>query len=229
LSAARSGPSSERPALDRRILVQALRVLVITDERLAAPRPVDLVVRQAIAGGARAVQLRAKAMGARDLLVEAQRLLDITRREGALLFVNDRADVALAVGADGVHLGPDDPPVAAVRGAAPPGFLIGFSTDDPVEARRAEADGADYLGCGAVWSTGTKNVGEEAIGLDRLDEVARAVGIPVLAIGGVTPERAREVARTRAAGVAVVGAVMRAEDPAAVTASLLEPFLERGD
>jgi thiamine-phosphate pyrophosphorylase len=203
-------------------------VLVITDESLAAPRAVDLVVRQAIEGGARAIQLRAKAMPARELLIAARRLLDVTRPSRALLVVNDRADVALAAGADGVHLGPDDLPVTAVRKAASRGFLIGFSTDDPEEARRAEADGADYLGCGAVWSTGTKDVGGEAIGVDRLDEVAHAVSIPVLAIGGVTLERAREVARTRAAGVAVVGALMRAEDPRATAASLLEPFLTRG-
>jgi thiamine-phosphate pyrophosphorylase len=141
--------------------------------------------------------------------------------------VNDRLDVALAAGADGAHLGADDLPLEAARRVTPPDFLLGYSTDDPDAARRAEAEGADYLGCGAVWRTSSKAVGDEAIGIDRLDQVSRAVRIPVVAIGGITRARASDVARTRAAGVAVIGAVMDAADARAATAALLAPFLNR--
>jgi thiamine-phosphate pyrophosphorylase len=197
---------------------------VITDARLAAPRSVEDVVAAALQAGARAVQLRDKSATPREQVAAAGRLLELTRPVGALLFVNDRLDVALAAGADGVHLGPDDLPVEAARRAAPAGLLVGYSTDDPERARSAAAEGADYVGCGAVWSTGTKAVGDEAIGLERLDAVARAVDVPVVAIGGITPERAAEVARTHAAGVAVVSAVMAAPHPGDAVRALLEPF-----
>lgn len=221
------GDRLDPSGLGRPPLGSLLRVLVITDSAAAAPRPVEEVVREALAGGARAIQLRAKKATGRELLGMARRLRGLTKSSGALLIVNDRMDVALAASADGVHLGAEDLSVAAVKTAAPPGFLVGFSTDDPEEAVRAEAEGADYLGCGAVWATSTKDVGDEAIGIDRLDQVCRTVRIPVVAIGGITPARALEVARTRAAGVAVVGAVMAAADPRAVVSALLEPFLRR--
>jgi thiamine-phosphate pyrophosphorylase len=208
-------------------LWKALRLVVITDFKLAAPRPLEHVVREALAAGARAIQLRDKTASTAQLLNTALTLRQVTHEAYALLFVNDRLDVALAAGADGVHLGPDDVPLEAARRVAPPGFLLGYSTDDPDAARRAEAEGADYLGCGAVWRTSSKVVGDEAIGLDRLDQVSRAVRIPVVAIGGVTAERARAVALTRAAGVAVIGAVMEAPDPRAAASELLEPFLNR--
>ena len=170
------------------------------------------------------VQLRDKDVGAGALVEMARRLLPATHAAGARLIVNDRADVAAAAGADGVHLGPDDLPVAEVRAFARTGFIIGYSTDDPDEAREAEEAGANYLGCGAVYETATKDVGAEAIGLERLDQVARAVRIPVVAIGGVTPERATEVATTAAAGTAVVGGVMTAGNPEEVVRALMAPF-----
>jgi thiamine-phosphate pyrophosphorylase len=202
-------------------------LIVITDAGLAAPRSVEEVVAAALDAGARAVQLRAKRASPAEQVALARLLLALTRPVGARLFVNDRVDVALAANADGVHLGPDDLPVKAARRAVPAGFLVGYSTDDPDDAQRAVADGADYLGCGAVWRTGTKAVGEEAIGLDRLDQVAGAVTVPVVAIGGITPDRARAVAQTRASGVAVVRALMAASDPRAVARALLWPFLSR--
>ncbi len=208
-------------------LREALQVLVITDRRLAAPRSLDQVVRAAVAAGARAIQVRDKGATARELVATTRRIREISAATGTLLFVNDRLDVALAAGADGVHLGPDDIPVAAARAWAPPELLIGYSTDDPADARRAQDEGADYIGCGAVYATASKNVGDESIGTARLDEVARAVTIPVLGIGGVTISRAAEVAGTAAAGVAVIGAVMGATDPGAAVEGLLAPFLAR--
>ena len=199
----------------------------MTDRRLAAPRRVEEVVEAALAAGAPAIQLRDKDAGAASLLATALALRDLTARHRALLFVNDRLDVALAAGADGVHLGPDDLPVGAVRARVPRCFLVGYSTDDPDAARRAVAAGADYIGCGAVYGTGTKIDADDVIGLPRLDEVAHAVGVPVIAIGGIIVERAPEIAATSAAGIAVVGAVMTAADPGAAVRHLLTAFEQR--
>jgi thiamine-phosphate pyrophosphorylase len=202
-----------------------LRLIVVTDRALAAPRELFDVVRLSLEGGAPAVQLRDKGATARELYEQALQLRAITAEYGALLFINDRLDIALAAGADGVHLGPHDLPLAAARQAAPPPFLIGISTDDPVTAARAQAEGADYIGCGAVFGTTTKaEVRGERIGPEGLAAVARAVTIPVVGIGGITAENAAELGATGAAGVAVVGALMRAEEPASVVRDLLRTF-----
>jgi thiamine-phosphate pyrophosphorylase len=201
-----------------------LRLIVITDRKLAQPRSVGEVVRDALAAGAPAIQLRDKSAGAGALLEEAESLLPLVRSHSALLFINDRVDVALLCGADGVHLGPDDLPVREVRRIAPH-LLIGYSTDDPDQARAAERDGASYIGCGAVFGTTSKSdAANERIGPDRLDEVARAVNIPVVGIGGITPDNVAQVGATRAAGVAVIGAVMASPDPAHATRALLAGF-----
>lgn len=208
----------------RPVAPHRLRLIVITDRPTAAPRSVEEVVRAALDAGAPSIQLRMKDAPPREVLETARRLRGPTRKAGALLFLNDRVDVALAADADGVHLGPRDLPVGPVRRAVGSDLLIGYSCDDPERARRAEAEGADYIGCGSVWRTDSKDVGEEAIGLERLDKVARSVSVPVVGIGGVTPERAARVARTRAAGCAVIGAVMGAADPGAAVMELLGAF-----
>lgn len=205
-------------------LREALRVLVITDARLAAPRQVTDVVRAALAAGAGSVQMRNKGDAARALVELGRELRGLTRAHGALLFVNDRVDVALAVGADGVHVGPHDLPVAAVRAITPPGFLVGRSADDPTVAQRAVAEGADYIGCGTVYPTTTKADAGHVIGVEGLARVARAVSVPVVAIGGITVDRAAEIPPTGAAGVAVVGAVMSASDPGEAVRRILLAF-----
>ena len=194
-------------------LRRRLRLIVITDRELAAPRDVVDVAEEALRAGTPAVQLRDKTLPPRDLLSLARHLHAGTRAAGALFFVNDRLDLALAVGADGVHLGPDDLPVAAARAIAPAGFLIGCSADDPAAARAAVAGGADYIGCGTVFPTRTKVDTGTAIGVRALNEVARCVDVPVVAIGGITVERAPQVFAAGAAGSAVVSAVMAAPDP----------------
>lgn len=198
-----------------------LRLIVITDRQLAGERSISDIVRAALSAGAPAIQIRDKDATARELANLARALLPFTKAANALLFINDRLDVALATGADGVHLGPDDIPLEAARRIAPLPFLIGCSTDDPSRARDLERDGASYLGCGAVFGTSTKDVGGERIGIRRLDEVARAVRIPVVGIGGVNETNIGEIAGTRAAGAAVVSAVMGALDPGAATRELL--------
>jgi thiamine-phosphate pyrophosphorylase len=206
-----------------------LRLVVITDARLAGRRGIEAVVEAALGAGAPAIQLREKQAGAGEMLSLARRLRELTRAANALLFVNDRVDVALAAQADGVHLGPRDLPVELVRRYSPAGFLIGYSTDDPELARRAVDDGADYIGCGTVWATSTKEDAGRAIGPAGLALVADAVPVPVVGIGGITPQRALELADTGAAGVAVVGAVMSALDPAHATRHLLRAFAPAGD
>ena len=202
-------------------LASRLRLIVITDRDLARPREVTEVVRAALRAGAQAVQLREKALSPRDTLPLARRLRAETEAAGALFFLNDRLDLALAVRADGVHLGPDDLPVAAARRIAPPRFLIGYSADDPAAARAAIADGADYIGCGAVFPTSTKRDAGQAVGLEGLARVVQAVDAPVVAIGGIALERAAAVFRAGAAGCAVVSAVMAAPDPCLAVGGIL--------
>lgn len=212
----RRGP---RPGLDQRV-----RLIVITDASLAAPRSVVDVVRAAVAAGAPCIQLRAKGASARELMEMGHALLPVTSKAGALLFVNDRLDVALALGADGVHVGPHDIPVAAVRHASGPRLLIGASCDEPDEARRLVAAGADYIGCGTVYPTSTKADAGTAIGLARLGRVAAAVTVPVVGIGGITANRAPEIRATGASGCAAVGAIMAAPDVAATVDAFLRPW-----
>jgi thiamine-phosphate pyrophosphorylase len=205
-----------------------VRLIVITDRLLAAPRTVLEIVAAALEAGAPAIQLRDKQAPACDVARLALALLPLVRAARARLFINDRVDVALAVGADGVHLGPDDLPVDAARRITPPGFLIGYSTDDPATAQAAVAAGASYIGCGAVFGTTTKAAAAtERIGTERLDAVARAVDIPVIGIGGIDPSNIDAIAGTAAAGAAVIGAVMAAPDPGAAVRRLLEPFDRR--
>ncbi len=206
-----------------------LRLIVITDAALAEPRSIAEVVHRALAAGTPAVQLRDKNATASQLYQQALRLRDLTSDYLALLFINDRLDVALAAGADGVHLGPHDLPVAAARAAASragrDNLLIGTSTDDPDRARQAARDGADYIGCGAVFGTTSKSeLGDERIGTRRLAQVVESVQIPVVGIGGIDHDNIQEVARTGAAGAAVISAVMGARNLEDVVRSLLDTW-----
>jgi thiamine-phosphate pyrophosphorylase len=201
-----------------------LRLIVITDARMAEPRSVEDVVRAALEAGAPAIQLRDKHATARDLYEQAVRLRKLTADFNALLLVNDRIDVALAAQADGAHIGPHDVPLRAARVAAPPPFLLGVSTDDPKQAKLAEAGGASYIGCGAVFGTGSKDVAGESIGTERLRQVVASVRIPVVGIGGIDASNVTKVAATGAAGVAVIRAVMAADHVAGAVSALLAAF-----
>jgi thiamine-phosphate pyrophosphorylase len=198
-----------------------LRLIVVTEPDCGGGRTVVDVVRAALRGGAPAIQLRMKDAAAREMTEIARALLAETRAAGALLFINDRVDVALAAGADGAHVGQDDLPVAAARRIAPPGFLLGVSAETVELARAAQADGADYVGVGPVYATGSKADAGDAVGTERIAQVAAAVRIPVVGIGGITVDNAPPVIHAGAAGVAVISAVMRADDPAAAVRALL--------
>ena len=202
-------------------LAARLALIVVTDPAVPAGLTLVEAVRSALRGGAPSIQLRAKDRSARDTAQLARELLVETRAAGALLFINDRVDIALAVGADGAHLGDEDLPLAAARRIVPPGFLLGMSADSVELAREAERDGADYLGVGPVYGTASKADAGAPIGTARITEVASAVRIPVVGIGGIHATNAAPVVEAGAAGVAVISAVMHAADPEEATRALL--------
>lgn len=196
------------------------RLHVLTDARggLAALEAVSA----AAAAGAPVVQVRHKDCTDRALYDFAARVVVICAAYGTACLVNDRVDVALAVGAAGTHLGADDLPVAAVRRVAGPDHLIGGTARNPQQARELVAAGADYLGVGPAYATKTKSGLPDPVGPAGVAAVAGAVDVPVIAIGGVTAGRVAELRAAGAWGVAVVGAVSGAPDPAAATRQLLQ-------
>lgn len=171
------------------------------------------VASAALEGGADVVQLRAKELGGRDMQDLAARICAMVREGGGdcLFVVNDRIDVARATGAGGVHLGQDDIAAAAARQLLGEGMVLGISATSVEEARAAEADGADYLGVGPVFATPTKTDAAAPIGLDGLRRIRETVALPIVAIGGINEENARQVLEAGADGIAVISAVTGAE------------------
>ncbi len=188
-----------------RSLHQRLRLYLITPEDACSRPRYEDVLRGSLAGGVGAVQLRLKEQPVRVLLDFGRRLRAVAAEFGALFIVNDRVDVALALGADGVHLGDEDLPVATVRALAPE-ILIGATVRNPEQARAALAAGASYLGCGAVFPSATKSQVPVA-GLKTLAAVAAAVpDLPVVGIGGIGSDSLPAVLGCGAAGVAAIAA-----------------------
>jgi thiamine-phosphate pyrophosphorylase len=203
----------------RRRLAEA-GVYLVTEERLSAGRHTDEVALAALDAGVGVLQVREKEGSARQALEIARALRAETRRRGALLLVNDRVDIALAVEADGVHVGQDDLPVAEVRRLLGPDALIGLSITAPEQLRAADVAEADYLGVGAIFPTDGKS---DAIltGLGLLTAARAATERPIVAIGGITTERVPVVLRAGADLVAVITAVTLAEDPGKAAQDLL--------
>lgn len=197
------------------------RLHVITDTRDGAA-PLT-VVAAALEAGARLVQVRPEDHHTDRVAFDlAAALAERCAEHEAVCLVNDRVHIARAVGAHGVHLGADDLPIDAARRILPEAAVVGGTCREPESARAARRAGATYLGVGPVWSTSTKTGLPEAIGLDGLAAVCEAVDLPVIAIGGITAERAAACREAGAHGVAVVGAVSGADDPGRATAELLE-------
>lgn len=205
-------------------MTRTLTTYLVTQEPQSNDRGTATVVREAIAGGIDAVQLREKHAPAIERYELGQQLRAMTNEAGIPLIVNDRVDLAVALDADGVHLGDDDLPVTAAREQLGEDAIIGRSVSTPAAARQAEATGADYLGVGAVFGTQTKETreSETKIGVDAVSAIVDAVSIPVVGIGGVTADNAKRVAAAGADGVAVVTAITEADDPAATTRALRE-------
>lgn len=193
---------------------------VVTDAGLSRGRSHLAVIEAAIAGGATIVQYREKMASTRQMIAEAQALRELTRRAGVPLIVNDRLDVALAVDADGVHVGQDDMPAALARRLIGPDKILGVSAANLSEAMQAVQDGTDYLGVGPIVATPTKPDAAPPIGMDGLREICRRVPIPVVAIGGINATNAADAIAAGAHGIAVVSAVVAAEDVAAAAQQL---------
>ena len=193
---------------------------VITDEGIGRGRSHAELARRAVAGGADVIQLRDKNLSCRDLLSAAVAIREITRDAGALFIVNDRLDVALAAGADGVHLGENDLPIGEARRLAPPGFIIGASVGSVATAVSAEAEGADYVALSPTFATGSKDAAGPGHGLAMLSAVRAAVALPLVAIGGITAGNVGEVIAAGADGVAVISAVVGMDDVTAAAREL---------
>ena len=198
----------------------AYDLYVITDEEIGRGLPHAEIARRAAAGGADVIQLRDKRLSCRDLLGAAVAVRTVTRDAGALFIVNDRLDVALAAGADGVHLGAGDLPIGDARRIAPPGFIIGASVGSVDAAIRARAAGADYVALSPTFATGSKDDAGPGHGLAALSAIRAAVSLPLVAIGGINAGNVGDVIRAGADGAAVISAVVGQEDITAAARDL---------
>lgn len=167
---------------------------------------------QICAGGAALLQLRVKDVSTREFLTIAHEVREVCRRSGCMLIVNDRVDIALAVEADGVHIGQEDVPLEAARKVLGPHKRIGVSTHDPAQALAAARSGADYIGFGPLFGTRTKTTGYTARGLDQLRAIRALVSLPIVAIGGITAERAPSALSAGADAVAMISDIVLADD-----------------
>ena len=193
---------------------------LVTDRTLSLGRSTVEVVRAAIRGGVSCVQLREKGCSTREFMDEARLLKALLAGTGVPLFINDRLDVALAVGADGVHLGQNDLAIADARRLVGNRMIIGISAESVADAIRAEAEGADYIGASPVFTTPTKTDTASPLGLDGLRAIRRAVQLPLVAIGGINADNAAQVLRAGADGLAVVSAIVSAPCPRTAAAGL---------
>ena len=201
----------------------AIELYVILDEDLLGPSRLERALEGAMLGGADAIQLRAKHLSRRAYYETASDLLSMTRHHGIPMFINDYLDVAIALGADGIHLGQNDLPCIAAKRIAPPGMLVGISTHSVAEAQKAASDGADYVAIGSVFPTSTKQNPEAIIGTAMVSEVSSVVGDkPLIAIGGIGAANVGDVIRAGADAVAVASAVVAADDPRAAARELKE-------
>ena len=196
-------------------------IYLLTDDACLLGRPLLECVEQALRAGVTLLQYRSKYKDGGAMYTEALALKQLCDKYNVPLIINDRVDVALAVGAAGVHVGQDDLPCAVVRQLVGPDFVIGVSAHNPEEARRAVADGADYLGCGAVFGTGTK-AGVAKLGLEKLRSIRQAVAIPMVGIGGVKAANYAEVLTTGANGAAIISGILAANDIAAEVAKFVQ-------
>jgi len=199
-----------------------LRLSLVTDRTQTRGRDLTALVVECLDAGLPAVQVREKDLPAAELAALCRRLREPTRARGALLVVNDRADVALAVGADAVQRTHASLTVAELRTVADKRLRIGASVHSVQDALAAEADGADWIVFGPVYDTASKRQYGAPQGLAKLEAVARVVRIPVIAIGGIVPERVAEVRAAGAHGVAAISAILAADSPAGAVGRFLD-------
>lgn len=197
------------------------RLYLITDRNQTGGRPLIDVVKEALDGGVKAVQLREKDLPIRELLRLAEKMRKITKDAGAMLFINGRVDAAIAVEADGIHLGQTDLPVDVVRKIVGNRFMIGVSTHNLIEAKEAEAGSADFITFGPVYETPAKLKYGKPVGIEALKRVESGVSIPVYAIGGINSGNIKQILGTGADGVALISAIIGAREPKRAVEELL--------
>ena len=197
------------------------KLCLVADTEAAGNRDLLSIIREAVEAGATMIQLRGKNCETRELLDLAIRISDVSKAQKAPLFINDRVDVALACGADGVHLGQQDMPLVHARKLLGRDRSIGISVNTVAEAQTAERDGADYIGVGPVYFTSSKDKIPAILGLEGLRAIREKVRIPILAIGGITSRNARAVISAGADGIAVISAIMSEADVREATKSLV--------
>jgi thiamine-phosphate pyrophosphorylase len=197
-------------------------VFLVTDRHQTGGRELVEVLAQALVGGVRAIQLREKDLETVEVYRLGERLLRMTREAGAALIVNDRVDVAMVLGADGVHLTRKSLPPHEVRALVGPGMLVGVSCHSMADVQEAVAGGADYLALGPIYSTPSKAPYGPPLGPNMLRQARAVCPIPILAIGGITAQRVPEVTAAGADGVAVISAVLAAPDPGRASRELIE-------
>lgn len=195
-------------------------IYLVTDEACLHGRPLLECVEEALAAGVTLVQYRAKAADGGVLYAEACKLKELCDKYNVPLIINDRLDIALAVGAAGVHLGQDDLPCAVARRLLGADFIIGVSAHNQAEAVQAVSEGADYLGCGAVFGTATKH-DVAKLGLENLRAIRKAVAVPMVGIGGITADNYAEVLAMGANGAAIVSGILAQEDIGAAVKKLV--------
>ena len=199
-----------------------LGLYLVTDRDLCLGRPVERIVEAALRGGVSCVQLREKCLPTRAFIETARSIKTILAPRGVPLIINDRVDVALAAGADGVHLGQGDMSCLVARKLLGPGAIIGLSVESMEQALDAEVRDADYLGVSPIFATPTKPDIRTAWGLDGLRRLRRCSGHVLIAIGGINPSNAAQVLEAGADGLAVVSAICSAPDPEAASRRLRE-------
>ncbi|TQQ83585.1 thiamine phosphate synthase [Halonotius terrestris] len=208
------------------------RTYLVTQQSLSEGRSTEEIVEAAIDGGIDAVQLREKGTSAQDRIELGERLRELTSAADVDLLVNDRIDIAYAIGADGVHLGQSDPSVSTAREILGPEATVGVSVSTVSEARLAAISGADYLGVGAIYGTDSKpdaETADDGLGVDQLARIVEAVKLPVVAIGGITPDNASGPIQAGASAVAVISAITAADDPEAATRELREAVVGKAE
>lgn len=206
--------SGEPEAGGKGVLMKAqpdYSIYLVTDDGCLQGRALIDCVREALEGGVTLVQYRAKTASSAEMYAKALQLKALCDSFNVPLIINDRLDIAMAVGAAGVHLGQDDLPCAAARKLLGEDYLIGVSAHNPAEAKAALQSGADYLGCGAVFGTATK-ADVKKLGTDGLAAICKAKGLPVVGIGGVTADNYREVRAAGADGAAIVSGILAQPD-----------------
>ena len=199
---------------------------LVTDRGLAHGRSTLEIVSAAVQGGATVVQLREKDCSTRDFIEQALAIKEFLKDHGAPLIINDRVDVAQAVEADGVHLGQTDMPLGVAKKILGDSMIIGISAESLQDAIEAEKGGADYLGVSPIYATPTKTDTAPPLGLQGLQHIRKAVRLPLVGIGGLNRENAAEVIRNGADGVAVVSAIVAAENPQAAADALKQIIIE---